>query len=59
MQKLLRLMIPDTCKRQLRRAVQKNRDAVESVICTLDECTPALVVEMKAERRIVRRVIGR
>mgnify|MGYP000458642598 CR=1 FL=1 len=55
MESILRLLIPDTCKRQLHRAADHNRDAVSRVLCTLEECAPALVGEMKAERRDTQR----
>lgn len=51
--------MPDTCKHQLHRAANHNRDAAARILCTLDECSPALVGEMKAERRENRMAIGR
>lgn len=58
MHNILRLMIPETCKRQLHRAADTNKKTTDKVLCTLEECSPALVGQMKTDRREIKRVIG-
>lgn len=54
-EKILEFIFPETCRQQLHRAAEANKGALEKVLCALDECSPALVSELKSDRRSKRR----